>query len=104
MHNYSTGDTRSSAEAKIYAAVMAAAAAIGCVSKFRGLGGVLQQQGVEVRAKMQGDSTDNPSIEIQLGATASRAIAMRRGAGRIKHTSQIRLCGCSASLSTVKSE
>ena len=49
------------------------------------LGVVLQQQGVEVKAKGLGDGIDSPSLEIKLDATAGRAIAMRRGAGRIRH-------------------
>ena len=31
------------------------------------------------------DGVDSPSLEIRLDATAGRAIAMRRGAGRIRH-------------------
>ena len=31
------------------------------------------------------DGVDSPSLEIRLDATAVRAIAMRRGAGRIRH-------------------
>ena len=50
----------------------------------RDLGVMLQQQGVEVKAKRLGDGVDSPSLEIKLDATA-RAIAMRRGAGRIRH-------------------
>ena len=74
----------SSAEAEFYAAVKAAAG-IGCVSMMRDLGVMLQQQGVEVKAKGLGDDVDSPSLEIKLDATAGRAIAMRRGAGRIRH-------------------
>ena len=51
----------------------------------RDLGVILQQQGVEVKAKGSGDGVDSPSLEIKLDATAGRAIAMRRGAGRIRH-------------------
>ena len=51
----------------------------------RDLGIILQQQGVEVKAKGVGDGVDSPSLEIKLDATAVRAIAMRRGAGRIRH-------------------
>ena len=43
----------SSAEAEFYAAVKAAAAGIGCVSMMRDLGVMLQQQGVEVKAKRE---------------------------------------------------
>ena len=43
-------------------------------------------QGVEVKAKGPGDGIDSPSLEIKLYATAGRAIAMRRGSGRIRHT------------------
>ena len=50
----------SSAEAEFYAAVKAAAAGIGCVSVMRDLGVVLQQQGVEVKAKGLGDGIDSP--------------------------------------------
>ena len=75
----------SSAEAEFYAAVKAAAAGIGCVSMMRHLEVTLQQQGVEVKAKGLGDGVDSLSPEIKLDATAGRAIAMRRGAGRIKH-------------------
>ena len=75
----------SSAEAEFYAAVKTAAAGIGCVSMIRDLGVVLQQQGVEVKAKGLGDGIDSPSLEIKLDATAGRAIAMRRGAGRIRN-------------------
>ena len=75
----------SSAEAEFYAAVKAAAAGIGCVSMMRDLGVLLQQQGVEVKAKGLGDGVDSPSLEIKLGATAGRANAMLRGAGRIRH-------------------
>ena len=51
----------------------------------RDLGVILQQHGVEVKAKGSGDDVDSPSLEIKLDATAGRAIAMRRGAGRIRH-------------------
>ena len=74
-----------SAEAEFCAAVKAAAAGIGCVSMMRDLGVMLQQQGVEVKTKGLGDEVDSPSLEIKLDATAGRAIAMRRGAGRIRH-------------------
>ena len=70
----------SSAEAEFYAAVKATAAGIGCVSMMRDLGVIVQQQGVEVKAKWLGDGVDSPSLEIKLDATAGRAIAMRRGA------------------------
>ena len=43
--------TLSSAEAEFCAAVKSAAAGIGCVSMMRDLGVILQQQGVEVKAK-----------------------------------------------------
>ena len=49
----------------------------------RDLGVVLQQRGVEAKAKGLGDGID--SLEIKLDATAGRAIAMRRGAGRVRH-------------------
>ena len=75
----------SSAEAEIYAAVKAAAAGIGCVSMMRDLGVMLQQQGVEVKAKLLGDRVDSPGLEIKLDATAGRAIALQRGAGRFRH-------------------
>ena len=75
----------SSAEAELYTEVKAEAAGIGCVSMMRDLGVMLQQQGVEVKAKALGDGVDSPSLEIKLDATAGRAIAMRRGAGRIRH-------------------
>ena len=75
----------SSAEAEFYAAVKAAAAGIGCVSMMRDIGVMLQQQGVEVKVKGSGDEVNSPSLEIKLDATAGRAIAMRRGAGRIRH-------------------
>ena len=51
----------------------------------RDLGVVLQQQGVEVKAKGLSDGFDSPSLEIKLDATAGPAIAKRRGAGRIRH-------------------
>ena len=75
----------SSPEAEFYAAVKAAAAGIGCVSMMRDVGVILQQQGVEVKAKGLGDGVDSPSLGIKLDATAGRAIAMRRGAGHIRH-------------------
>ena len=75
----------SSAEDEFYAAVKATAAGIGCVSMMRDLGVILQQQGVEVKAKGSVDGVDSPSLEIKLDATAGRGIAMRRGAGRIRH-------------------
>ena len=75
----------SSAEAEFYAAVNAAAAGTGCVSMMRDLEVILQQQGVEVKAKGLGGGVDSPSLEIKLDAKAGRAIAMRRGAGRIRH-------------------
>ena len=71
---------------EFHAAVKAAATGVGCVSMMRDLGVMLQQQGVEVKAKGLGDGVDSPSLEIKLDATARRAIAMRRGAGRIRHT------------------
>ena len=87
IHVNNTGGCQplESAEAEFYAAVKAAAAGIGCVSIMRDLGVVLQQQGVKVRAKGLSDGIDSPSLEIKLGATAGRAIATRRGAGRIRH-------------------
>ena len=45
---------------------------------------MLQRQGVEVKAKGLGDDVDSPSLKIKLDATTGRAIAMRRGAGRIR--------------------
>ena len=51
----------------------------------RDLGVMLQQQGVEVKAKGLFCGVDSPRFEIKLDATAGRAIAMRRGAGRIRH-------------------
>ena len=66
----------SSAEAEFYAAVKAAAAGIGWFPMMRDLGVMLQQQGVEVKAKGLGDGVDSLSLEIKLVATASRAIAM----------------------------
>ena len=51
----------------------------------RDLGVVLQQRGVQVKAKGSGDGVGSPSLEIKLDATAGRANAMRRGAGRIRH-------------------
>ena len=44
----------------------------------RDLGVMLQQQGVEVKAKGLGDGVDSLSLKIKLDATAGRAIAMRR--------------------------
>ena len=37
------------------------------------LGVILQQQGVEVKAKGLGDGVDSPSLEMKLDATAGRA-------------------------------
>ena len=75
----------SSAEAEFYTVVKTAAAGIGCVSMMRNFGVVLQQQGVEVKAKGFGDGVGSSSLEIKLDATGRRAIAMRRGAGRVRH-------------------
>ena len=75
----------SSAEVEFYAAVKAAAAGIGCVSMVRDLGVILQQQGVEVKAKGLVMKSTVIAPEIKLDATASRAIATRRGAGCIRH-------------------
>ena len=47
--------------------------------------GCLQQQGVEVKAEGLGEGVDSPSLEVKLDAISGRAIAMRRGAGRIRH-------------------
>ena len=74
----------SSAEAEFHAAGKATAAGIVCVSMMRDLG-VMLQQGVEVKTKRLGDDVDSLSLEIKLDATAGRAIAMRRGVGRIRH-------------------
>ena len=52
----------SSAEAEFYEAVKAAAAGIGCVPMMRDLGVILQQQGVEIKAKALGDGVDSPSL------------------------------------------
>ena len=71
----------SSAEAELYEAVKAPAAGIGRVSMMRDQ--VLHQQRFGVKAKGLGDGID--SLEIKLDATAVRAIAMRRGAGRVRH-------------------
>ena len=62
----------------------------------RDLGLMLQQRGVEVKAKGLGDGVDSPSLEINLDATAGRAIAVRRGAGRIRHVATQRY-GCNVS-------
>ena len=51
----------------------------------RDLNVVLQQQRVEIKATGIGDGIDSPILEIKLDATAGRAMAMRRGAGRIRH-------------------
>ena len=51
----------------------------------RDFGVMLQQQGLEVKAKGSGDDVDSPSLAVKLDATAGRAIAMRRGARRIRH-------------------
>ena len=59
----------SSAEAEFYAAVKAAAAGISCVAMMRDLGVILQQQGVEVKAKGLGD-----------GVLASKSSWMQRQA------------------------
>ena len=75
----------SSAEAEFHAAIKATAAGIGFASMMRDLGVVLQQPGVEDKAKGLGGGIDNPGLEIKLDATARRAIAMRRNAGRIRH-------------------
>ena len=45
----------------------------------------MQQQRVEVNAKGLGVGIDSPNLDIKLDATTGRAIAMRRGAGRIRH-------------------
>ena len=58
---------------------------------------MLQQQGVEVKAKGLGDGVDSPSLQIKLDATAGRAIAMRRGAGRIRHIATHQRYGCNVS-------
>ena len=57
---------------------------------------MLQQRGVKVKAKGLGDGVDSPSLEINLDATAGRAIAVRRGAGRIRHVATQRY-GCNVS-------
>ena len=85
----------SSAKAEFYAAVKAAAAGIGCISMMRNIGVILQQQGVEVKAKGSGDGVDSRGLEIKLDAMAG-AIAMRRGAGRIRHIATRRY-GCNVS-------
>ena len=82
----STVVSLSSAEAEFYEAVKAAAAGIGCVSMMRDLGVILQ-----VNAKGLGDGADSPSLEIKLDATAGLAIAMRRGAGSIRHIATLTL-------------
>ena len=67
----------SSAEAEFYGAVEAAAAGIGCVSMMRDLGAMLQQQGVEVKAKGLGDDVDSPGLEIKLDGRPSHCNATR---------------------------
>ena len=64
----------SSAEAAFYAAFKAAAAGIGCVSMMRDLGVMLQQQGVEVKAKGLGDGVDSLSLIIKLDATQAEPL------------------------------
>ena len=49
----------SSDEVEFYAEVKAAAKGIGCVSMMRDLGVMLQQQGVEVKAKELGDDVNS---------------------------------------------
>ena len=75
----------SSAEAEFLRSSQGSSCGNGCGSMMQDLGVMLQQQGVEVKAKGLGDGVDSPSFEIMLDATAGRAIAMRRGAGRIRH-------------------
>ena len=57
----------------------------------RDLGVTLQQIGVEVKAKGLGEGLDSLSLEIKLDSTASRTIAMRRGARRIGHIATLTL-------------
>jgi len=71
----------SSADAEFYAAVRTAAAGIGCVSMLKDLG-VELKQGAEVKVR---NRDDGPSIEVNMDASAGRAIAMRKGAGRSRH-------------------
>ena len=60
VNNTGRVSSLSSAEAEFYAAVKAAAAGIGCVSMMRDFGVMLQQQGLEVKAKGSGDDVDSP--------------------------------------------
>ena len=74
------------AEAEFCAAVKAAAAVIGCLSMMRDLGVMLRAtRSRESKRKGWVMEVDSPSLEIKLDATSGRAIAMRRGAGRIRH-------------------
>ena len=70
----------STGESEFYGIVKATSAAIGAVAMLRDLGVDLEQP-VDVRVK---DSTD-ACIEVQADASAGIGIAMRRGAGKIRH-------------------
>ena len=71
----------STGEAEFYSAVKAGSAGIGTLSMFTDLGVPLERESVELKVRRQGDSC----LEIQTDASAGRGIAMRRGAGRIRH-------------------
>ena len=70
----------SSGEAEFYAAVKGAAGGLGAVAMLRDLG-------VDLGNTMptQGGRRDKPVIEVKVDASAGRGVAMRRGAGRIRH-------------------
>ena len=67
----------SSAEAEFYAAVKVAAAGNGCVSMMRDLGVMLQEKGVEVKAKGLGDGVDSPRNQAGCNGTPNHCNATR---------------------------
>ena len=62
--------SRSSGESEFYSLVRGVAAGLGAVAMLRDLG-----------VELTGDAT----VEVKVDATAGRGVAMRRGAGRIRH-------------------
>ena len=70
----------SSGESEFYAAVKAGSVGIGAVHMMEDLGLAFSEP-TEVRVR----KTDNPKLEIKADATAGIGVAMRRGAGRIRH-------------------
>ena len=76
----------SSGEAEFYASVKGAVGGLGAVAMLRDLGvRTGNDAGEELLPRSDCKKHEKPMVEVFVDATAGRGVAMRRGAGRIRH-------------------